>query len=129
MKKIATFLCIPTLVISCNTLPTNNSDQNKGFPGNSIATFSTYLHNDATRSLKTWVKQKLTCDYYKVLDTQSVSEEGDILVDEEGRLFSGVITERWLISYCGNQTSLGVVFMPDGRGGNYIAIAQLKQDS
>ncbi len=102
-------------------------NKNTGLPGNSIATVSPYLYNDITKNLKGWVKRELACDSYKVLDTKSISVEGDIIMGGKGRLFSGIISEKWFISYCGTQTTLGIVFQPDGKGGNYVVIATFKE--
>ncbi len=97
-----------------------------GIPGDSIATISPALSSDAKRNISEWLNVNYSCEQFTLLDTNKVKSEGKILMDSEGRLHSGTISEQWLIKACGIQRSIGMVFAPDGKGGNYISIVDFE---
>ncbi len=125
MRNYLISIFIAFFLFGCTTQQENELGKNKGLPGKSIATFSPYLYDDITQDLDRWVKKELSCNDYKVINTETVSTEGEIYMDGKGRLFSGIISEKWLISSCGIEVNIGVVFQPDGKGGNYVAIVKL----
>ena len=101
------------------TLPESNE-----LPGKSAVRLATSLRHDALRNLHSFESSKYHCASVTVIDTDSTKLEGDVLLDEHGRLHSGVITDSWIVDACGTRQHLTLVFQPDGKGGNYVAIAE-----
>lgn len=115
MKMIVVFVC--SVLISDVALASD-------LPGNSFANFSKPVRKDFEKNIKQYMKQKHACSTFQVKDTRGVKEEGEILVDAKGRLFSGVISEEWDLLACGKPLTLVLVVSPDGAGGTFVAIAE-----
>lgn len=127
MKKLLLLLISAVALLSCKTAPTQLG-QKTGLPGKSIATIAPALYSDALASLTMWMKNSQQCELVEVLDTQGISEEGEVLMDQAGRLYSGVVKEKWIVSGCEKVYNLAMVFQPDGKGGNFIGIANISPE-
>jgi hypothetical protein len=97
-------------------------------PGVSLVRHATALRKDALRNLALFAKKKYKCSSIRVVDTKHEKDDGEILLDRKGRLFSGVVSERWSVWLCGEIRALALVFRPDGKGGSYISIAEVESD-
>lgn len=122
MFRIALMFFVIVLY-GCSSTP--KLGENTGVPGDSITTISPYLLSDAITNITEWVRDNYDCDSIEVANTEWISQEGEILMDDKGRLFSGTISEKWTIAHCNVQTKLAIIFTPDGKGGSYVAIAKL----
>jgi hypothetical protein len=109
--------------ITSSPLPKTLPESNE-IPGKSALRSATALRHDALKNLHAFEASKYHCATVTVIDTDSTDLKGDVLVDERGRLHSGVITDRWVVDACGTRQVLVLVFQPDGKGGNYVAIAE-----
>ena len=124
MKRISLALVL-FLLFGCSSPAKLGT--NKGLPENSIAAFSPSLYDDAMKNITAWLKQNHGCSKFTVVHINSISQKGDVRMDDYGRLYTGSIAEEWLVDHCGKQSKLGVVFAPDGKGGNFIALSNIAQ--
>jgi hypothetical protein len=113
------------LLAGCSAPATAPLNLNEPAFAKSVVGLSPALREDAMRSLREWAKAKFSCDSLSVRMAESVSVKGDVTMDSRGRLHSGIVDENWSISRCGVRAELFLVFMPDGKGGTYIAIGDL----
>lgn len=101
------------------TLPQSNE-----LPGKSTLRLAAMLRRDALKNLHAYESTRHHCSALIVVDTDTTKLDDDVLVDEHGRLHSGVITDRWVVDACGARQVLTLVFQSDGKGGDYVAIAE-----
>lgn len=96
-------------------------------PGNSIVKVAAGLRTDALKNLTVFTTNKFQCSTPTIKNTISGKVDGEVALDVAGRLRSGNITEQWDIDACGTPRQLKLLFGPDGKGGNYIAIGEIKK--
>ena len=122
MRSIYIFIVL-CFISSCASGP--QLGEKTGLPGKSIASISPALYRDSMSNLSAWLKLEKSCGNFEVTETEVINHEGKVIINNKGQLFAGTITEHWNISYCNTQAKIGIVFQPDGKGGNYIAISEI----
>jgi hypothetical protein len=115
-----------------NATPTASSSQPTPtaleVPGVSLVNHAAALRKDALGNLGLFAQKEYGCGSVSVLDTKNERVDGEILVDGKGRLFSGVVSERWAVDMCGELRNLALVFRADGKGGSYVEIAKVESN-
>jgi hypothetical protein len=128
--RYAAVISILGVLVGCASQPTASPPlpktlpESNELPGKSALRSATALRHDALKNLHAYEASRYHCTTVTVIDTDSTDLKGDVLVDERGRLHSGVITDRWVVDACGTRQVLVLVFQPDGKGGDYVAIAE-----
>jgi hypothetical protein len=97
-------------------------------PGVSLVRHAAALRKDTLRDLALFAKKEHKCGSVSVIDTKHERSDGEVLVDRKGRLFSGVVSERWSVEMCGELRALALVFRSDGKGASQISIAEVESD-
>jgi len=74
--------------------------------------------------LKAKIKERYDCDNFTIDKIEKTGGDSDLAVDADGRLWQGTIAELWTLNVCGSQKNLGIVVIPDGKGGIWLAVGK-----
>jgi biopolymer transport protein ExbD len=118
-------LLILLSILFLTACATTQSELNVTIPKESITSQAPALANDVLNNINIYVQQKFECEDWRIVNVQHVSADTQITFTKEGQIYAGKVTETWSINQCGLELDLGLVMMPDGNGGSYIAIAKL----
>ena len=94
-------------------------------PGDSFANFSASLNEEIRSNLAYHIRTKDNCEEYSVVMAQHIVVEGDLLVDSQRRLMSGIISELWTVNQCGETVQHLIVISPDGAGGTQVELSKI----
>ena len=92
-------------------------------PGDSSLLQARALRRDVLDNVRRYEKDKYQCASMNVLGTDT-DPPGKFYVDGRGRLMRGSLTDRWTVEACGRHQALVIVIQSDGKGGNFVAIAE-----
>lgn len=96
-------------------------------PGDSFANFSGSLNEEIRSNLAYHIRAEDNCEEYSVVMTQHIVVEGDLLVDGQRRLMSGIISELWTVDQCGETVQHLITISPDGAGGSVVALSKVEE--
>lgn len=96
-------------------------------PGDSLVTVAAALRSDALQNLKVFSQSTYGCANPTLVNTTNEKVDGELVLDNAGRLHAGQVTELWQIDACGAMKSLKVLFGSDGKDGHYVAIGEIKE--
>ena len=122
MKNYLIVLLSMLFLTACVTTP---SESNITIPEQSVASQAPALANDVLNNINVYLQQKFECVNWHIANVQHVSADDQIAFTKEGQIYSGKVTETWSINHCGSELDLGLVMMPDGKSGSYVAIVKL----
>ena len=94
-------------------------------PYESITSQAPALAEDVLNNINLYIKKNYGCENWHIVNVKHMSSDGQMTFTKVGQIYAGTISETWNLNYCGTDLSLGLVMIPDGKDGSYIAIAKL----
>ena len=94
-------------------------------PAGSIGAVAPALANDMVKNVSAFIEREFACKEWEVVSVEAVSSDEELIFTKEGQIHTGKIAENWSLVQCGTPIKIGLVMIPDGNNGSYIAITRL----
>lgn len=129
-KSVFTLLLLAT-AMACQKPATVRIAPPPPIPSNSATMISIgrprlVLAHQAYDKLSAYISEKYQCNEFSIDSVEDATSDKELVIDTWGQLKQGMISEKWHLTMCSKKTTFGMIFRPDGNGGIYIGIAELK---